>query len=43
MEKERNAYMKYHNLEVRTHKIPPGLHVCATYPSPGLFYVEDEE
>ena len=43
MEKERKAFMKYYNLEVRTYKIPSGLHVCATYPSLGLFQVEDEE
>ena len=39
---ERKALLKYHDFEVLTYKIPARLHVFATYPSPGLFYVEDE-
>ena len=42
MEMERKALLKYHDFEVLTYNIPARLHVCATYPSPGLFYVEDE-
>ena len=42
MEMERKALLKYHDFEVLTYKIPARLHVRATYPSPGLFYVEDE-
>ena len=42
MEVERKALLKYHDFGVPTYKLPAGLHVCATCPSPGLFYVEDE-
>ena len=39
---EGKALTKYGDFEMRTYEIPAGFHVCATCPSPGLFYVEDE-